>query len=171
MITGRSPKKDAAVGAALLLFLVRMLADARVPFLSLVDLGFHELGHLVTYPLPPVITAAAGSFFQIAVPFGLAAYFFIRDEAATALCLGWSATNALDVARYMADAPYERLPLLGGGMHDWAYVFGHLNLMARSQEIADFVRLAGWLMFIVATVILAWPYLKVVREKPSARTA
>jgi hypothetical protein len=45
----------------------------RVPLLGLVDLGFHELGHLLTYWLPQVITAMMGSAFQIAVPLGIAA--------------------------------------------------------------------------------------------------
>ena len=41
-----------------------------------VDGAFDELGHLLTYPLPYFLTAVAGSFFQVAVPFGLAVYFF-----------------------------------------------------------------------------------------------
>lgn len=155
------------MAAGLAFFALRMAVDQRVPFLDLVDLGFHELGHLVTFPLPSVITAAAGSFFQIAVPFGLAAYFFIRDEAGSALCLGWAATNCLDVARYMADAPYQRLPLLGGGLHDWAFVFGELHLMAHSQQIADATRAIGWLMLAGAAVLLAWRYVFVTAPTPA----
>lgn len=170
MITGRSRKKDVAIAIALVFFALRMSADARVPLLSLVDLGFHYLGHLVTYPLPPVVTAAAGSLFQVAVPFALAVYFFVRDEAGAALCLGWSATNALDVARYMADAPYQRLPLFGG-KQDWTFVFGRLHLLGTSQEIAGFVRSGAWLMLAAAVVILARPYLKLVFTKSAAHAA
>src|SRR5262245_13879054 len=52
---------------------------ARVPVLWGVDLGFHELGHLVMYILPinQVLTAAMGSIMQCAVPAGLAAYFWL----------------------------------------------------------------------------------------------
>jgi hypothetical protein len=62
----------------------------RVPLLGLVDLGFHELGHLLTYPLPDVATAMAGSAMQVLVPLGLAVYFFIRSQGdflATGSCL------------------------------------------------------------------------------------
>src|SRR4249920_896638 len=45
-----------------------------VPLLSLVDLGFHELGHLLTYWLPDVVTAMMGSINQVLVPVALAAY-------------------------------------------------------------------------------------------------
>jgi hypothetical protein len=79
----------------------------RVPLLSLVDLGFHELGHLLTYPFPDVITAMMGSVTQVAVPVGLAAYFLVlrRDQLAAGLCLVWAATSAQDASVYIADAP------------------------------------------------------------------
>ncbi len=50
----------------------------RVPLLGGVDLGFHELGHMLTYAFPDVITAIMGSVFQVAVPLGLAAYFGLK---------------------------------------------------------------------------------------------
>ncbi len=49
----------------------------RVPLLRLADLGFHELGHLLTYTLPDVITAAMGSITRVLVPVGLAVYFLM----------------------------------------------------------------------------------------------
>ena len=58
----------------------------RVPLLWCVDLGFHELGHLVMYILPvnEILTAAMGSIMQCAVPLGLAVYFWYlgRDPLA-----------------------------------------------------------------------------------------
>lgn len=79
---------------------------ARVPLLGLVDLGFHELGHLLTYPLPDVVTAAMGSVTQALVPLGLATYFLLirRDLVGGSVCLGWAATSAQDVSVYIADA-------------------------------------------------------------------
>jgi hypothetical protein len=53
-----------------------------VPLLGLVDLGFHELGHLLTYLFPDVVTAIMGSVVQAAVPLGLALLF-----AGFAVCL------------------------------------------------------------------------------------
>lgn len=151
--------RDIAIGCALVAFAFTLAADVRVPILAYVDLGFHELGHLLTYALPDLLTAMAGSFFQVAVPLGLAAYFYLTqsDRGAAGLCLGWAATAAADAARYIADAPYERLPLLGGD-HDWAFVLSETNFVHRASVFATLVRVAAWLMVAVGAALLASPY-------------
>jgi hypothetical protein len=118
----------------------------RVPLLGGVDLGFHELGHMLTYVFPDVVTALMGSVFQVAVPVGLAAYFGLRrrDLLAAGLCLAWAGASAVDVSVYIADAPFQRLPLIGGS-HDWAYLlspaaFGNLG---GATAIAGIVKVAG----------------------------
>ena len=129
----------AGIGLCAVLAYFPFVRGTRVPLLGLVDLGFHELGHLVTYVLPAVITAAMGSVAQVAVPLGIAAYFWFarRDRLAAGLCLAWAGTSARDAAVYIADAPYQRLTLIGGE-HDWAFVLGpgHLNMLDRAGLIA-----------------------------------
>lgn len=133
--------------------------NGRVPLLSLVDFGFHELGHLVMYILPisSVLTAAMGSIFQIAIPAGLAAYFWFgrRDAIAACVCSAWSATNFQDVSVYIADAPYQRLELVGGE-HDWAFLLGpeHFDRLNEAQAIANVVRGAG-IVLLAATFLIA----------------
>ncbi len=111
----------------------------RVPLLGLVDLGFHEFGHMVTYWLPDVITASMGSITQVMVPVGLATYFLVfrKDRLGGGVCLAWAATSAQDASVYIADAPYQRLHLIGG-THDWAFVLGpeHLNMLSSAHTIA-----------------------------------
>jgi hypothetical protein len=132
----------------------------RVPLLWCVDLGFHELGHMVMYILPinQVLTAAMGSITQCAVPLGIAAYFWFarRDRIGACACLAWAATNFQDASVYIADAPYERLPLIGGE-HDWAFVLGpeHFNRLQDAQAIANTVRAVGLvlLLFAIAVVV------------------
>jgi hypothetical protein len=130
----------------------------RVPLLSGVDLGFHELGHLIMYifPINQVLTAAMGSIMQCAVPTGLAAYFwFRRDDALSAsVCSAWAATNFQDASVYIADAPYQRLELIGGE-HDWAFVLGpqHFDRLQDAHAIATVVRTAGMILLGVAIVI------------------
>ena len=157
----RLDARDIAIGCALVAFAFTLAADVRVPILAYVDLGFHELGHLLTYPLPDLLTAMAGSFTQVAVPAGLAAYFYLMqsDRGAAALCLGWAGTSAADAARYIADAPFERLPLLGGD-HDWAFVLSETNLVHRAAVFATIVRVAAWLMLAVGAATLASPYVR-----------
>jgi hypothetical protein len=139
-------KAGAALAWCALLGWIAFVRGRSVPLLSLVDLGFHELGHLVTYPLPwDGVTAAMGTVAQIGVPLGLAAYFGLRrqrDLVGAAVCLAWAGTAAHDGATYIADAPFERLPLIGGE-HDWAFLLaGHLDWAA---PLATAVRFGGLL--------------------------
>jgi hypothetical protein len=122
-----------------------------VLLLGLVDLGFHELGHLVFAWAPQLVMFAMGSGTQLLVPIGLAAYFLVvrRDLAGGGLCLAWAATSAYDVAVYVADAPYERLALIGGE-HDWAFVLGQLNLIDRAGAIAAGLKTLGVLLLLAA---------------------
>jgi hypothetical protein len=132
----------------------------RVPLLWYVDLGFHELGHLVMYVLPthPVLTAAMGSVFQCAIPLALAAYFWRwrADRVAACACAAWAATNLQDVSVYIADAPSERLALLGGE-HDWAFILGprHLDRLDDAHTIAGAVRGGGFVLLVIAIVLAA----------------
>ena len=142
----RGPWFKSAAGAAWCLLLGWFFLSGRqVPLLSLVDLGFHELGHLVTYPLPwELVTAAMGSVAQVVVPVGLASYFFyVRGERVSAgVCLAWAATSAWAVHAYVADAPYEQLELIGGD-HDWAFILHELDQMSAAPALARLVWLLG----------------------------
>jgi hypothetical protein len=153
--------KDIATGVVLLVFAWTLVRDVRVPLLSLVDLGFHELGHLVTMWLPELVMMMAGSIVQVAVPLGLAVYFVVGhpDRHGTALCAGWAATAAADGARYVADAPYERLPLIGGD-HDWAFVLHHFDLLGRAELFANLVRVFAWGLLAAAVAWLCWPWIE-----------
>ncbi|MEW6059522.1 MAG: hypothetical protein AB1551_05175, partial [Actinomycetota bacterium] len=87
------------------------------------------------------------SITQIAVPLGLALYFFAfrKELLAAGVCLAWAATSAQDVSVYVADAPYERLELIGG-QHDWAFILGpeHLNMLSSAHTVAAAVRIFGF---------------------------
>jgi hypothetical protein len=152
-------RRDLAALAACLALGWLGLRGQRVPILAGADLGFHELGHLVCYvldrvmPWPEVLTAAAGSIFQVGVPLLLAVYFLVarRDHRGAGVCLAWAATSVADVARYAADAPYERLPLLGG-KHDWATILGpeHLNRLQDAAAWSATIDRLAWAMFVLS---------------------
>ena len=130
---------------------------ARVPLLGLVDLGFHELGHMVAMWMPRAAYVMAGSSAQIAVPVGIAAYFFLqRDRFAGALCLAWAATSAQDVSVYIADAPYQRLELIGGE-HDWAFLLGeHWHALDRASLVAACVKGLGAVLLFAGFSVCVW---------------
>ena len=153
---GNTWRYVAGIAGCLVLAYFPFVSRRRVPLLGLVDLGFHELGHLVTRPFPDVFTAAMGSVTQVLVPLGIALYFWLarHDLMAGGLCLAWAGTSARDAAVYIADAPYQRLTLIGGE-HDWAFVLGpsHLNLLDKAGLIAGVVT-AMAIVFVAGGVFL-----------------
>jgi hypothetical protein len=128
-----------------------------VPILRLVDLGIHELGHLLTYVFPEIITAVAGSAFQVLVPVGLAVgfWFGLRDRMAAGLCLAWAGSSAQQVAVHVADAPYQRLPLIGGE-HDWAFILGRLGMLDGAEGVATAVRGLGLVLLLAGMAACLW---------------
>ena len=146
MRTRSNPWRSAvAIGAVLAIGWIAYGLQRPVPILDWFDLGIHEAGHLIAFPLPELAMFMAGSVLQIAVPLGLAWYFWLtqRDRAALAFCLGWAGTSARDVALYIADAKAQLLPLVGGGEHDWAYILGRLDALDRTESVAGFVSAVG----------------------------
>jgi hypothetical protein len=143
-----------------------------VPALDLFDLGMHELGHLLTGLLPRLVMFLSGSVAQVAVPLGLAAYFLFRrgEWASAGFCLAWAGTSARDVAVYVADAPAQALPLIGGGTHDWAYLLGPqgFDCIDRAGAIAGFIEIVGLVMAVGGVVICLWPLAS--RQHASRRT-
>lgn len=148
------PLAGAAVCCALGWF--AFVRGVNVPVLALADLGVHELGHLLTYVFPDVVTTMAGSVLQVAVPWALAGYFLAvrRDVLGGAFCLAWAGTSAQNASVYIADAPWEALPLIGGS-HDWAFVLGpqSFDVLHRAADIAAAVRLGGLVLLLNALVI------------------
>jgi hypothetical protein len=147
----------AGLAACLVLGWFAFVRGDRVPVLHLVDLGVHELGHLLTYVFPDLITAVAGSAFQILVPVGLAIGFWlgVRDRMAAGLCLAWAGSSAQQVAVYAADAPYQRLPLIGGE-HDWAFILGRLGILDRAEGVATAVRGLGLVLLVAGMAACLW---------------
>ena len=159
-VRGHGAGVAAAVAWALLLGWMAFVNGMSVPLLSLVDLGFHELGHLLTYPFSDRVTAVMGSVTQVGVPAGLAVYFgWIRhDRIATSVCLTWAATAARDVSVYIRDAPYERLDLIGGD-HDWAFLLA-ANL-DRAESLGRQVQTLGVLFLLGALgLAISVPFVK-----------
>lgn len=144
---------------------IAFAAGRRIPILGLVDLGFHELGHLLARPLGIVPHFLAGSTTQVLVPLGLGAYFWLsqRDEIASGLMLGWAATAAQDASVYIADAPFQRLQLIGGH-HDWAFLLGRWNIMPLADELAGLVWFTGLVIGLAGLGMVLAPVVRAVQE-------
>lgn len=134
-------------------------------FLLMIDLVFvpiHEGGHLLFRWFGEFLSVAGGTFLQLLVPFCLAAYFvFRRQLQGAAFCLFFFFEQFLPIARYMADARAQELPLMSVGdsesvIHDWNYLFGKLGALPHDTQIASIVRWLGWLGMLATVGWLSW---------------
>jgi hypothetical protein len=103
-----------------------------IPLLDGVNLVFHEAGH----PLFGILgweplTILGGTLLQLLVPLLVMGSFWLRREAPGTAAAGiWGFENLLNIARYVADARAQVLPLVGGGEHDWADLLDRWGLLA-----------------------------------------
>jgi hypothetical protein len=134
--------------------------DAKVigsSFLHLVNLPFHEFGHLFFRPFGRFMAILGGSLFQVLMPLGLMGVFIFkqRDNFAASLMLWWAGQSMVDLTPYIADAPYRALPLIGGGGeegHDWGNLLTMTGLLNYSTGISRLCFTAGVLVMIAALV-------------------
>src|SRR5947209_9685759 len=95
-------------------------ADGWVAILDHANLVFHDDGHTIVGLISQRLMVYGGTIGQLAFPVLTSLHFWRRRETfACALCLTWLFENFLNIARYMADARAQLLPLVGGGEHDW----------------------------------------------------
>jgi hypothetical protein len=57
---------------------------------------------------------------------------------------------------YVADAPFQRLELIGGE-HDWAFVLGRLEALDTSNELAATVLVLAWLLVLAGAAMCRLP--------------
>lgn len=127
-----------------------------VPLISFLGHAVHEFGHVVAEPLPDLVTAMAGSGFQVLLPLGFAIAFALRDEnpVGAALCLGASGVGMKAASVYIADAPMQALPLTGA-IHDWNFALERLGALHHAATISQAVWTLGLLLLFGAVVICA----------------
>ncbi len=135
------------------------------------NLGIHELGHLIFFPLGQFLIVAGGTIAQCLVP--LISFFMFykqRDFFAITVSFCWMGTNLFSVAGYMADARKMVLPLVtpfGGEeiIHDWNYLFGKLGLLNSDTVLGGFVRISAVLNMVIGLAFGAWILLKMFKKK------
>ena len=142
-----------------------------VPWLSNVDLGVHELGHVLAFWAPTLLVQAAGSFLQVVAPLCFAGYFWWRrDRLAVVLMLAWAAESLNNVSVYIYDATRMVLALLGddgsGEGHDWRNILSSLGLLEHTDSIAYAVRGLSILLFAVAVGLAIWCWAKTRQDSP-----
>jgi hypothetical protein len=121
------------------------------------NLAFHEAGHPLFGLFSNRLMVYGGTLGQLVFPIVATISFWARREAlACSLGAVWLCENLWNVARYMADARAQELPLVGGGEHDWTEIFSRWGALNQDTAIAGVVRLIGWLGLLWAWGWLVW---------------
>jgi hypothetical protein len=155
----------ASAGFGLLFILLKTDDDGFLFVVDHANLVFHEAGHVIFGILGGTLGLYGGTLGQLAIPLIVGATFWKqRDAVSTAIAGVWFFQNFLNIARYMADARAQLLPLVGGGDHDWTNIFSRWGALASDTAIANVVAAAGWLGMMVVWGWLVWRWLDAPRE-------
>ncbi|HJW08886.1 MAG TPA: hypothetical protein VJ483_04580 [Holophagaceae bacterium] len=147
----------ASVGFALLFIAAATSADGWVMFLDGVNLAFHEVGHPIFSIFGDTLHILGGTLGQLMIPLVVAGAFWKQRQPLGLSIAGvWFFENFLNIARYMADARAQLLPLVGGGEHDWFELFLKWGCLRQDTSIAAKVRVIGWIGMLAAWAWLGW---------------
>ncbi len=124
-------------------------------FLSGINLGIHETGHLLFFWTGEFFYVAGGTITQLAVPIGFTIGFWRqKDIFGSSFALSWLATNLFGVGTYAADARAQDLPLVsvasGTTIHDWNYLLGKLHLLNSDLAVGNLFHTLGYVTLVVA---------------------
>ena len=125
--------------------------------LHLVDLVFHEAGHVIFGVFGRFIGVLGGSLMQVLVPFACTVAFATRRQpASAATTLVWTGQSLADVAVYVADGNAMALPLLAEGLlHDWNYLLGTLGWLDHAVRLGRLTFALGVVTMASGLVVLA----------------
>ena len=148
-------------------------------FWHLVNLPFHEAGHLFFRPFGRVMTSLGGSLMQVLMPAICLVVFLVktRDPFAGSFSLWWMGQNFIDLAPYINDARSLSMPLLGGnvgsrspyGFHDWEFILKETGLIRFDHNIARISHGVGTLLITAAVVwgaFLLFKHYQILRTQP-----
>lgn len=151
---------------------------AGTSFLHLVNLPFHEAGHVLFMPFGDFVRTLGGSLAQLLMPLTCCLVLLLRtrDPFGAAVALWWFGENFLDLAPYIDDAGTGELPLLGGntgestpyGFHDWEYLMTETGRLGQEHEFARAVHGFGAAVMVFA---LAWMAITLWRGWRAGRAA
>lgn len=139
--------------------------------LHLVNLPFHEAGHVLFSPFGDFIASLGGTLGQLLMPLICLGVLLVktRDPFGAAVALWWFGQNFLDIAPYINDARAGQLPLVGGnfghsspyGFHDWEYLLTETGLLRMDHAIAQ---ASHWLGSAIMLLAIAWGATLVYRQ-------
>jgi len=160
--------------ALAIMILTRGLAPSGagvLAFLHLIDLVFHEAGHVIFGVFGRFLGMLGGSLNQVLIPAVCTGYFLWHGQvAAAAATLFWTGESLADVAIYVADGRDMALPLLAEGLtHDWNWILSELSLRNQAPALGRAVFATAMLVLVAAMALLASDLWRVLSSTPSRR--
>lgn len=130
-------------------------------FLHLINLPFHEAGHVLFAPFGRFMMILGGSLGQVLMPVICLGTFLVktRDPFGASVALWWTAESVMDVAPYINDARALDLMLLGGVTgketdgHDWNNLLTMLGWLEYDHRLAQLAYNLGVLLMLAS---FAW---------------
>ena len=144
-------------------------------FWHLVNLPFHEAGHIIFSIFGRFIQVLGGTMGQLLMPAICLAVLLLRtrDAFGAAVAQWWLAESFMDIAPYINDARALKLMLLGGvtgqdvvDYHDWEYILRKLGMLRMDHALAYLAQGVGIVLMISALVWMAlniWLQVKALR--------
>ena len=114
-------------------------------FMHLINLPFHEAGHIFFRVFGRFMAVLGGSLMQVLVPLIclLTLLFKTRDTFGASVSLWWMGESLMDLAPYINDARDLKLMLLGGvtgrdvdDYHDWEFILRETGLLRFDHMLA-----------------------------------
>ncbi len=127
--------------------------------LDLVNLIFHEAGHVLLIWAGETVMLLGGSVFQVLVPAACAATFLQRgDRYAAGIVTLWLGQALAGVSAYVRDAPTRTLSLLTGDpdTHDWWQLLGGWDALNLADSLGRGVFFLGLASVIVGAALALW---------------
>jgi hypothetical protein len=130
-------------------------------FLHLINLPFHEAGHVFFLPFGRFMTILGGSLGQVLMPFVCLVTFLVhtRDPFGASIASWWMAESLMDLAPYIDDARAMDLMLIGGVTgketdgHDWNNLLGMLGWLQYDHRLAHLAYNLGIVLMLAS---LGW---------------
>jgi hypothetical protein len=176
-------------GARMLLFLIILIWGLKFistsmesntigsSFWHLVNLPFHEAGHVIFRPFGRFMTSLGGTLAQLLIPLICLVVFIIktRDPFGASFSVWWLGENFMDIAPYINDARSLTLPLLGGnigrtspyGFHDWEFILKESGLIKYDHFLANFSYKIGNVLMVCAFLWGGYILFKQFKNLPS----
>ena len=132
-------------------------------FFHLVNLPFHEAGHLFFQLFGRWMTSLGGTLGQLLVPLSCLLVLLIKtkDPFGASVSLWWFGESFMDIAPYINDARNQELLLLGGitgreadyGYHDWEFILNEVGLLRYDHTLAYIAHSLGIVLMLLS---FAW---------------